>query len=199
MPHTLILNADASPLNPLYLKAENWKEAIKQVWEDSVEVLHEYDQEVRSPSISLRIPSVVMLKEYQKPNFSVKFTRWNLLLRDNFTCQFCGVDHLEDWRQKLTADHVLPRSKGGKTNWTNLSLACIPCNTRKGNNEKIVPKVMPYEPTYFQLLKNVRRTRIRIPSETWLDYIDRDRALIDIVPPEFNFNEIADLSMFKTE
>ena len=70
----------------------------------------EYDDYVHSPSISLKIPSVVVLKDYVRPQKKVAFTRFNLFLRDEFSCQYCGS------KGDLTFDHVVPRSQGGTTN-----------------------------------------------------------------------------------
>ena len=69
-----------------------------------------------------RIPSVVVLKDYVKPQKRVAFTRFNLFLRDEFCCQYCAA------KGDLTFDHVLPRSKGGITSWENVVAACSPCN-----------------------------------------------------------------------
>ena len=69
---------------------------------------------VRSQRQEFRIPSVVVLKDYVKPQKRVAFTRFNLFLRDEFSCQYCGA------KGDLTFDHVLPRSRGGITSWENV-------------------------------------------------------------------------------
>ena len=70
---------------------------------------------------------MVSLKTYVKPATQPAFTRFNVFLRDKFSCQFCGS------REDLTFDHLLPRSRGGHTTWVNVVAACSPCNLKKGN------------------------------------------------------------------
>ena len=92
-----------------------------------MDVIATYDDVVRSPSTEIRIPSVVVLRDYVKPSKRVAFTRFNLFLRDEFACQYCGGTG------ELTFDHVVPRSAGGVTSWENVVAACAPCNLRKGS------------------------------------------------------------------
>jgi 5-methylcytosine-specific restriction endonuclease McrA len=68
----------------------------------------------------------VVLKDYVKPQKRVAFTRFNLFLRDEFSCQYCGA------KGDLTFDHVVPRARGGVTSWENVVAACAKCNLRKG-------------------------------------------------------------------
>lgn len=86
---------------------------------------------IRSPSIAIAAPEVVLLRRYDRvPRHEAPFTRRNLFLRDNYTCQYCGrrctTDH-------LSVDHVQPRSRGGGTSWENCVLACVGCNARKAD------------------------------------------------------------------
>ena len=86
----LVLNADYRPLSYYPLSLWPWQEAVKAVWLDRVNIVAEYDECVHSPSMKIRIPSVVVLKDYVKPQKRVAFTRFNLFLRDEFRCQYCG-------------------------------------------------------------------------------------------------------------
>ena len=122
----LVLNADYRPLSYYPLSLWPWQEAIKAAFLDRVQIVAEYDHVVRSQRQEFRIPSVVVLKEFVKPQKRVAFTRFNLFLRDEFCCQYCGA------KGDLTFDHVLPRSRGGITSWENVVAACSPCNLRKG-------------------------------------------------------------------
>ncbi len=80
----------------------------------------------------VRIPRVILLTAYNRvPRRHVRFSRYNIYLRDANTCQFCGK-HLP--RSELNLDHVVPRSQGGKTSWENVVTSCIPCNRRKGGS-----------------------------------------------------------------
>jgi hypothetical protein len=113
----LVLNADFRPLSYFPLSLLSWQDAITAVFKDHVSVVAEYDKWVSSPSTKLRLPSVVALRDYIPMPKRVAFTRFNVFLRDRFRCQYCG----EMFSAKdLTFEHVVPRSKGGETTWTNI-------------------------------------------------------------------------------
>ena len=91
--------------------------------------VEEYEEEVSSPSVSFKIPSVIVLKTVVKfINHSIHPSRNNILWRDQNQCQYCGV--CESPKQ-LTIDHVMPRSRGGNNSWTNLVASCKKCNQTK--------------------------------------------------------------------
>ena len=113
----LVLNADYRPLSYYPLSLWPWQEAVKAAFLDRVSIVAEYDAVVRSPTTEIRIPSVVVLKDYVKPQKRVAFTRFNLFLRDEFRCQYCGSTG------DLTFDHVVPRARGGRTSWENMCSA----------------------------------------------------------------------------
>ena len=123
----LVLNADFRPLSYYPLSIWCWQDAIKAVFLDRVNIVSEYETCVRSPTFQMRLPSVVSLKSYIKPSRFPAFTRFNVFLRDRFTCQYCGD------RDDLTFDHVIPRSKGGVTSWENVVAACSTCNLQKAD------------------------------------------------------------------
>ena len=86
---------------------------------------------IRTPQLRIRIPEVIVLTENDDlPRRSVPFSRRNLYRRDGYRCQYCGKSRSS---AELSIDHVLPRSRGGRTTWENCVLSCIPCNVRKGN------------------------------------------------------------------
>ena len=122
----LVLNADFRPLSYYPLSLWSWQELVKAVFLDRVNIVSEYDRVVRSPSFEMKLPSVVSLKTYVKPALYPAFTRFNVFLRDRFTCQYCGS------KEDLTFDHLIPRSRGGQTRWDNVVAACAPCNLEKG-------------------------------------------------------------------
>ena len=121
----LVLNADYRPLSYFPLSLWHWQTALKAVFLDRVSIVSEYDTEVRSPSMSMRLPSVIALKDYIKQPEYPAFTRFNLFLRDRFSCVFCGSG------EDLTFDHIIPRSQGGRTCWSNISAACAFLNPLK--------------------------------------------------------------------
>lgn len=86
---------------------------------------------LRTPSLTVAVPEVIVLSGYDRvPCHEAPFTRRNLFLRDEFTCQYCGLRCNAD---RLSIDHVLPRSRGGSTSWENCVLACVGCNARKAD------------------------------------------------------------------
>lgn len=107
----LVLNADFRPLSYFPLSLWSWQDTLKAVFLDRVDVVAEYETEVASTSTSIRLPSVVSLKTYVNHARKPAFTRFNVFLRDGFTCQYCGCKD----RDILTFDHLIPRSRGGKT------------------------------------------------------------------------------------
>jgi 5-methylcytosine-specific restriction endonuclease McrA len=97
----------------------------------------------------MNLPSVIALKSFIQPSKNPNFTRFNVFLRDKFTCQYCGD------KKDLTFDHLLPKSRGGLTDWNNVVTACSSCNVRKGGklykdcDLKLANK--PYAPTVEDL------------------------------------------------
>jgi 5-methylcytosine-specific restriction endonuclease McrA len=88
------------------------------------------DQFVRTPRFAILVPRVIRLVLYDKvPRRVVKFGRRNILARDENRCQYCGRCLPV---AQLSLDHVTPKSRGGKSTWTNVVTACTPCNTQKG-------------------------------------------------------------------
>jgi len=91
--------------------------------------VEEYDHEVNSPSLSFKIPSVIVLKNVVKfMNQGLRPTRSNIIWRDHNKCQYCANDFAAG---ELTLDHIVPRSRGGKNTWTNLVACCKKCNQTK--------------------------------------------------------------------
>lgn len=165
----LVLNADFRPLSYYPLSLWPWQDAIKAVFLDRVSIVAEYDEMVRSQRSAIRIPSVVVLKDYVRPQKYVAFTRFNLFLRDEFTCQYCGS------KGDLTFDHVVPRSAGGVTSWENVVAACSPCNLRKSNRSVrksgMTLRRAPRRPSADEMQSAGRRFPPNYLHESWLDYL----------------------------
>lgn len=171
----LVLNADYTPLSYYPLSLWPWQTAIKAVFLERVDIVASYDREVHSPSLDMKIPSVIALRQYVKPSEFPAFTRFNLFLRDRFSCQYCGSP------QQLTFDHVVPRRLGGRTTWENVATACAPCNLRKGGR---TPKqahmqlaVEPIRPTNWQLQERGRSFPPNYLHESWRDWLYWDVEL----------------------
>ena len=171
----LVLNADFRPLSHFPLSLWCWQDAIKAVFLERVNILSEYDRQVRSPSFSMALPSVVSLKTYIRPPGRPSFTRFNLFLRDRFTCQYCGST------KDLTFDHLIPRARGGQTTWDNVTTACSNCNLKKGSKlarqAGMHPRFHPYQPSMQDLLANGRHFPPGYLHQSWLDYLYWDVEL----------------------
>jgi len=171
----LVLNADYRPLSYYPLSLWPWQEAVKAAWLDRVQIVAEYDEVVRSPSTEIRIPSVVVLRDYVKPQKRVAFTRFNLFLRDEFSCQYCGA------RGDLTFDHVIPRARGGLTSWENVVAACSGCNLRKGARSLraagLSLRKPPRQPGAEELRNLGRKFPPNYLHESWLDFLYWDAEL----------------------
>jgi 5-methylcytosine-specific restriction endonuclease McrA len=172
---TLVVNADFRPLSYYPLSLWSWQDAIKAVCLERVNVVSTYDTKVHSPSLEINLPSVVSLKDYIRPSSNPAFTRFNVFLRDRFSCQYCGC------REDLTFDHLQPRSRGGRTTWENVVTACAPCNLRKSNRLakeiNMHPRQAPFRPTVFDLHNNGRAFPPHYLHESWLDYLYWDIEL----------------------
>ena len=169
MSDCLLLNTDGQPVSLLPMSTLTWQEAIKYIVLEKATVLewHE-DWIVRSARWETPVPAVLMLKEYMKPKISVRFSKSNVFLRDLYSCQYCG-DSVN--RKTATLDHVLPVSHGGKTTYENCVTACGPCNSSKGNNKKIKPKMAPHRPGYFELVERRKRMPFDLKHPEWAVYI----------------------------
>jgi 5-methylcytosine-specific restriction endonuclease McrA len=172
--NVLLLNASFEPL-----KVINWKRALKLVFLEKVEVVEESDESVHSISFTVRIPSVVRLLRFVGfKKREIKFSRQNIYARDRFQCQYCGQKlNTED----LTYDHIIPRSRGGKTEWGNIVTCCIPCNRRKGGRTpdeadlSLIKK--PSKPIWLWGFHS--RYSLKNPPESWRDYIYWNVELVD--------------------
>lgn len=174
----LALNADFRPLSYYPLSLWPWQEATKAVFLDRVAVVSEYDQTVHSPNFEFRLPSVIVLKDFVELDRTPSFTRMNIYARDRFTCAYCG---LKKNTRDLTFDHVLPRSKGGRTSWENIVTACQPCNTKKAAKTpseagmKLLAE--PRAPTVRELNENGTAMPKRYLYKDWVDYLYWDSVL----------------------
>lgn len=171
----LVLNADYRPLSYFPLSLWSWQDTIKAVFLERVNIVEEYDRVVRSVGFEMRVPSVVSLKTFVRPIRSPAFTRFNVFLRDQFECQYCASN------EDLTFDHVIPRSRGGRTTWENVVAACARCNLMKGGRmparAKMLPKNFPHQPSVSELQKNGRMFPPNYLHQSWADYLYWDSEL----------------------
>lgn len=162
----LVLNADYTPISVFPLSTWSFDRTLRNFLKDRITPLEFYDATLRSPSFEYKPPSVVALKAYVKKPQRVVFSRLNIFLRDDFTCQYCAKRFKA---QDLTFDHVIPRAAGGLTNYENIVACCVSCNTRKGSSLGMKPIRTPNVPSAREL------ARARPPSQklhsSWLDYL----------------------------
>lgn len=160
--HVLVLNQDYSALT--LCSVERAMILIILHKADLVEALPGHV--VRSPSHQFPWPSIVRLKGYVAvPYKRIMISRKNVMRRDRFRCQYCGS------HERLTVDHVLPKSRGGKDTWENLVTACTPCNNKKGNrtpDEADMPLVRkPFRPTNIMFIRDY----VGSVHDTWKPYL----------------------------
>jgi len=157
-----VLNQDYSPISVC-----SSERAFLLLYLDKAELVHEDpNNKLRSVNRSYPAPSVIRLQKYIFIPFkSVMLTRQNLFKRDGNECLYCGS------RGDLTLDHVMPKSRGGTTTWSNLVTACKRCNSIKGSNtpeEADMPlSKKPFKPSYIMFVRNFSG----FTSEDWLQYL----------------------------
>jgi 5-methylcytosine-specific restriction endonuclease McrA len=141
----LVLNATYEPLSVIPVHR-----ALHLLMIERAEMIEESDAVIRSARLALPVPLVIRLLHYVRVphNLPLPLSRRALLLRDDFTCQYCGT---QPGRENLTIDHVVPRSRGGRTEWENVVAACGACNRRKGSKSP--------EDAGMKLLKQPTRPR----------------------------------------
>lgn len=188
MADVLLLNADGMPLSLVPLSVVDWQVAMRLLFTDKVKVLKNYDDwVVRSQHLEMPVPSIIIMSEQVKWAKTLKYSRTNVYLRDDFTCQLqitsrCRDKHGKSHIDELTLDHVVPRSHGGKTVWNNVTTCCKACNGEKGDDKTIVPKKAPVKPTYYQILAKRKTLPINIKDEDWKFYIQWPDHLVKTIP-----------------
>ncbi len=166
MEQVLLLNATFEPLNVI-----DWKRAIRLLTLGKVEVVEEYDREIRSVTFAVKLPAVLRLLNFVRHRKKhVKFSRLNIYARDGFRCQYCGQKFES---QNLTFDHVVPKRYGGKTEWSNIVTCCHRCNRIKGGRLledaglKLLKK--PVKPDWVPFI--MISVSVKSVPESWRDYL----------------------------
>ena len=160
--HVLVLNQDFSALTVCSVQR-----AVILIHLHKAELVEALPgRRLRSPSRAFPWPSIVRLKMFVRvPYRHIMLSRKNILRRDGFTCQYCGS------REKLTVDHVQPKSRGGRDTWKNLVAACTSCNNRKGNrtpDEARMPlRRRPFRPSHVMFIRDYVGT----VDEAWKPYL----------------------------
>ncbi|MFH1710103.1 MAG: HNH endonuclease [bacterium] len=161
----LVLNATFLPINIC-----SWKRAIVLVFKGKAESVENSKKHVNRGKYTL--PLVIKLRDYAPvPYNGVVFTRKNVFLRDNYTCQYCKKS------SSLTIDHIIPTSRGGEDAWENVVACCVRCNNNKGDklldeaNMKLAS--IPYKPPSSLYLQVTRQSSV---PTSWFSYFFRRSA-----------------------
>jgi 5-methylcytosine-specific restriction endonuclease McrA len=150
MSSVLVLNATYEPLSIVSLRR-----AIILLLKDKAEIVEAADQLIRSASMALPMPLVIRLVYYVRVphRISIPLTRRTVMMRDNYTCQYCGA---QPPKANLTIDHVTPKMRGGATTWENVVCACKVCNLHKGSKTleqaNMRLRSQPARPKYLALV-----------------------------------------------
>jgi 5-methylcytosine-specific restriction endonuclease McrA len=163
---TLVLSQGYEPI-----KVVSWQRAITLLTLGKVEVIEEYDTRIRSRYLVLKMPAVVrLIDSFRRRKKPVKFSRINIYGRDKYRCQYCNV---RITLETGTYDHVVPRSKGGKTVWKNIVTCCTPCNAKKANRTPLEAgmrlKRKPVQPREV-VVQPLRISKVSAP-DAWRDYL----------------------------
>lgn len=155
---TLVLTQSYQPVARV-----SWQRAVTLLFLGKVEVVDEYeDREIKSISVSIKMPSIIrFLHNVRRKKKAIKFSRENVYARDKGKCQYCFRDVS---RGEATYDHVLPKARGGRTEWGNIVIACMGCNQAKRDrtpeqagmhlkNPPARPKSLPNEYTFTMTWK----------------------------------------------
>lgn len=163
MQTTLVLDISWQPINVV-----PWTRAMRYIAKDKVDILEEYSQEIH---FDMGMPAVVRIRHaINTKKKRVKFSRQNVLARDHFKCQYCGA---KGRGVTLTFDHVVPKSRGGRTEWENIVMACQQCNAAKADRTPreagMKLRTTPTKPTWVPIFNVVLRDVALVPTE-WRDY-----------------------------
>lgn len=158
--------------NYMALSVITWKRAVTLMAKGKVEAVSEkYAAVINSATTSIKVPSILRLVTtvpWRAHQGRMKFSRKHVMLRDNHECQYCSA-HLG--KSSGTIDHVLPSSKGGKTDYLNCVACCKECNNKKGDRTPseagMTLKRKPRKPTFLSLYRHYMVN----PPEEWNDYI----------------------------
>ena len=170
----LVLTASYEPINVCAARR-----AIVLVLKGVAMTEEENGHFLHSARFTIRVPSVIRLLEYRRiPHQTRALSRKNILLRDRSSCQYCGEELPSG---ELTLDHVVPRSRGGRTTWENVVTACSDCNLLKGNRlpleSGMYPRHLPRQPTTHLLRDNGRAFPPNFLHQSWRDFLYWDTVL----------------------
>lgn len=166
MKSTLLLTTSYEPIDII-----SWQDAVRLMTLGKVEVIEQYEDDIRSTYLVIKMPAVVRLMSvFKRRKKKVKFSRIGIYARDKFSCQYCGK---KGSFKDFTFDHVIPRSRGGKTVWENIVTCCTKCNTKKGSKTPseagMKLRKQPVQPKWLPSV-SIKISQHSV-HETWRDYL----------------------------
>jgi 5-methylcytosine-specific restriction endonuclease McrA len=168
MQTVIVLNASYE-----FLGLVSWQRAMTMLFSGKVEIVKESQRIVRTVSRTFRIPAVIRLIKFIRQIYrrEVPFSRKNILVRDQFVCQYCGREFSS---ADLTIDHVIPKVQGGSNEWTNVVACCRACNIKKGGQtpRQAVMQLQrkPFKPTIMEFINLYLRRRFGMELSELLDF-----------------------------
>ncbi len=180
---TSVLNAIALVMRgrAVIIDPVTYQEHTLNTWEEASRAADRFRNAViRTPRLTLVAPEVIRLVAYDgRSEGTVVFSRRNLFKRDRYTCQYCGA---QPGPESLTIDHVLPKSRGGKSEWTNCVLACLGCNARKADRTPEEARMQmrrpPRKPAWSVLVNIPRGDR----HLSWEQFISKAYWEVELEP-----------------
>ena len=169
----LVLNPNFLPISIFNMRKKPStipvEDAMTRIFAGTCEAVFHYDREIltQNENVDMKWPSVIVRKSSDIVMGSIKKNREFLYYRDHGRCQYC--EELITL-SAMTIDHVIPQCMGGGSEWTNIVTACGPCNSEK-DAQLWKPVRKPYEPNYWQVLKNRRKFPVTIGCNSWRDFI----------------------------
>jgi len=151
----------------------SWQRAMTMLFGGKVEVVKESDRIVRTVYRTFRVPAVIRLIKFIRQIYrrEVPFARKNILIRDEFFCQYCGREHQSS---ELTIDHIIPKVQGGANHWTNVVACCRSCNMKKGGRTPRQAGMhlvrQPFKPTIMEFINLYLKRRFGLDLSEILQY-----------------------------
>jgi len=167
MESVIVLNSDYSFIGNI-----DWQRSIVLLYQKKAEIIKETENIVSNfdKSYTFVVPRVIRLLSYITTVFKNKipYSRYNVFLRDDFKCQYCGKQMV---KHECTVDHIFPKLHGGKSSWTNCTTSCKKCNNRKGDtlleNTGMVLRNQPIQPTVSDFMRKKSKMMLDVLDGIW--------------------------------
>lgn len=168
---TLVLDYNYFPISLFPMHTLPVEDAVTRICNESCRIVFEYNRYILTPNLKMKWPSVIARLDRTRIKENVKLRAESLYYRDHGVCVYCEkpITFTE-----MTCDHVVPKSRGGRYEWTNIVSSCYDCNYAKGSQTPVgrwKPRIMPFKPNYYQLLESRKKFPITVGHESWIDFL----------------------------